>query len=384
MTTAMLGVLLISGKLTHQENYAGLFRADPRCTLIGLNDEADVPPERAQLNREYAEDLGIPYWPNLHEALARDDVHIASVCAEPERRARIVAQCAQAGKHIYSDKPLTPYLDAANAAVSAVERAGVRSQMFSFNHHAWVQRAHRVIASGELGDLVAIHADNLFAKGPGGTATLGTPRRAVYPPIIANFVDAKAELYAMSVYALGLVCWLAGHKVQTVYGRTANYFFEAHQRHNVEDFGFLSLTLEGGMTATITGGRVGWTSHASAGTNQIHLIGTKGSMLIDAYGPRLEIQSAQPPWTSPAVNPRDPMGFWRSTQEAVNIQPKHTFAPLPDALVAKSDVSHFVDCIVEERESAMNVRQAATLTEILLAGYQSASTGEVVTLPLVH
>ena len=382
MSTPLLGVLLISGKLTHQENYAPLFQADPRCMLVGLSDEAAISPERAQLNQEYAEELGIPYWPNLDEALARENVHLVSVCAEPERRARIVAHCARAGKHVYIDKPLTPFVEAAREAVAAVKQAGVRSQMFSSNHQPWAQHARRVVDCGELGDLVAIHADNLFAKGPGGTALLAGPRQAVYPPIISNFADAKAELYAMGIYALALVCWLTGRTVKTVYGSTANYFFAAHQQHNIEDFGFLALTMEGGMMATISGGRIGWTSHGAGGTNQLHLIGSKGSLLIDANRPRLEIYAAEPPWTPPAVNPRDPMGFWHSTQREVNLQPKRTFASLANMLASRSDASHFVDCIVEGRESEMNVQQAAMLTEILLAGYRSAAIGQVVSLDI--
>ena len=109
MSSQHFGVLLVSGRLTHQENYALNLRADPRCTLVGLSDELDVSPERAFLNKQYAEDLGIHYWPDLDEALARDDVHIVSICADPERRGRIVARCADAGKHVYIDKPMTPF-----------------------------------------------------------------------------------------------------------------------------------------------------------------------------------------------------------------------------------------------------------------------------------
>ncbi len=254
--------------------------------------------------------------------------------------------------------------------------------MFSNNYQAWVQEAVQAVASGELGDLVAIHVDNLFAKGPSGTATLGSPRKAVYPPIISNFVDTKAELYAMGVYAIGLVRLISGRAVETVYGSTANYFFAAHQGHNVEDFGFLSMTLEGGATATITGGRVGWTSHPAGGANQIYLVGTRGSLLVDANRPRLELYNSDPPWTAPPVNPRDPMGFWRTAQEEVNAQPKRTLVPFSNSLDSRSDASHFIDCIVEERESGMNVREAAMITEVLLAGYMSAAEGRVVRLPL--
>ena len=384
MSSQHFGVLLVSGRLTHQENYALNLRADPRCTLVGLSDEVDVSPERAFLNKQFADDLGIHFWPDLDEALARDDVHIVSICAEPERRGRIVARCADAGKHVYIDKPMTPFLAHADAAVAAVERAGVRSQMFSSNHQAWVQRACQVVESGALGELTAIHVDNLFSKGPAGTAALGAPRKAVYPPVISNFVDAKAELYAIGVYTLGLICMITGRAVETVFGSTANYFFSAHQRRNVEDFGFLSLTLEGGLTATITGGRIGWSSHPAGGANQIHLIGTEGSMFLNANRPRMEVYSADPPWTPPAINPRDPMGFWRTTQEEVNAQPKRTLAQLSNMLESRSDASHFIDCVVEGRESGMNARQAAMLTEILLAGYKSAAEGRPVRMPLAR
>ena len=382
MSAQQLGVLLVSGRLTHQENYALALRADPRCRLVGLTDEADVSPERAELNRLLAEDLGLPHWPDLEDALAKPGVDVVSVCADPERRARIAIRCADAGKHLYIDKPMTPFLADADALVASCDRTGVRSQMFSSIFDAHAQQARSIIESGTLGDLVAIHVDNLFCKGPVGTADLGKPRRAVYPPVISNFVDAKAELYAIGVYALGLVCYLSGRDVETVYGSASNYFFAAHQKRNVEDFGFLSLTLAGGITATIAGGRIGWTSHAGGGTNQIHLVGTEGSLLVDASRPRLELYSADPPWTPPPVHPRDPMGFWRTTQDEAGARPKSAFVPIGPPQETKSDASRFVDCIVEGRESSMSVRQAAKLTEILLAGYRSAAEGRVVTLPL--
>jgi myo-inositol 2-dehydrogenase/D-chiro-inositol 1-dehydrogenase len=382
LKSAPLGILLVAGKLTHQENYCQQFRKDPRCQLIAVTDEPDISPERRYWNRALATELEIPYLPDLDEALARDDVQITSVCAEPERRGRILVKCARAGKHLYIDKPMTPYLATANEVVNLVNEMGVRSQMFSFIHQPWVQRARQIVEAGVIGQLVALHADCVFAKGPAGSAQLGRHRQSQFPPPQYTFVDSKAELYAMGVYALGLVQWLTQRAVITVFGHTANYFFEAHQRNGVEDFGFLSLTIEEGITATITGGRMGWSSHGGAGVNQVYLIGSEGTLLIDAYRPRLEVYDAGPPWTAPKIHPLDPMGFWRSTQQAVNTQPKRVFTPFSQPTPAKSDESHFIDCIIEERESEMNARQAAKLTEILVAGYKSAATGTVVSIPL--
>ena len=54
-------------------------------------------------------------------------------------------------------------------------------------------------------------------------------------------VEAKRELDNVGVYPITLVRWLTGKKFRTVYGVTGNYFFQEHQKHNVEDFGLLVL-----------------------------------------------------------------------------------------------------------------------------------------------
>ncbi len=82
------GVLLIGGHRSHQENYSRLFAADPRCQLIASSDGLDAPSDRVELNCALAEELNLPYIPDLEDALARDDVHIVSLCVETERRGR--------------------------------------------------------------------------------------------------------------------------------------------------------------------------------------------------------------------------------------------------------------------------------------------------------
>jgi predicted dehydrogenase len=378
--SAPFGVLLLAGNRTHQESYGRAFAADPRCRVVAVADERDVPPERAALNQQLAEELGIPYVPDLDAALARDDVHIVSVCVEHERRGRVAVKCAQAGKHLYLDKPMTCSVADADGVVAAVNATGVKSQVFSFTHAAWVQAAKRAVESGGVGDLIAVHADVLFAKGYAGSATLGTPRAQDPYPKRFTFADSKRELRATGVYALGVVRYLTGREVKIVYGATANYFFAEHQRNDVEDFGLLVLTLDGGLTATISAGRIGYMSHPQGGPNRAVLVGTKGVLVFDAYHPRLEVYTNEPAWTPPPVHPADPMSFWRSTQIETNTQPKRGWiATHPNA---PSDESCFVDCLVAGRESAMSAQDGAAVVEALMAGYISAARGIEVTLPL--
>ena len=375
----MYGVLLISGGRTHQENYAPFFAADRRCRLIGVSDEADVPPERAQWNERFAREMGIPLLPDLEAALARPDVHIVSICAEPERRARIAVRAAQAGKHMYIDKPLAASAEEARMIVAAVRKAGVRSQMDTMVRSPWAEQARQALASGRLGELRAIHCDLLFAKGKAGTARLGQPRREHFPPRRFTFVDSKRELYTTGVYSLALISWLTNRRVRTVWAVTANYFFAEHARNDVEDFGLIAMTLDGGLTATLTAGRIGWMSDAMAGPNRVMLVGSRGALLVDAYRPRLEIYADEPPWTPPPVNPGYPMGFWKSGQEEVGTRPKQGWI-VPGQPGIPTDVSYFIDCIELGRESDMPAERAAEGIEVLMAAYRSAATGQVVRL----
>ena len=382
MDDGRYGVLLVSGRWTHQENYAIAFAEDPRCRLVAVTDEKGVSPQRAALNERLAEDLGVPYMAELDAALDREDVDIVSVCAEPERRGRVAVRCAQAGKHVYIDKPMTCSVEDAYAVVAAVRDAGVRSQVFSHVYLPWAQRAKRSVVSGAIGELVALHADVLFAKGPGGTASLGGPREEAFPPERFTFVDSKRELYAMGVYSTGLVRWLSSAEVQTVYGVTANYFFEEHEQNGVEDFGMLALTLEDGIVASIAGGRIGWRGHPSGGFSGVHLVGTEGALRIDPYRPRVEVFADEPPWMPPPVHPMDPMGFWQSTQRESDTRPRQNWIPLEAPGRTRSDASCFVDCVESGRESEMSAADGAAVVEILMAGYLSAAEGRAVRLPM--
>jgi len=374
------GVLLAAGLRTHQENYALLFAADPRCRLIAVTDESDVPAYRADWNRQFASEMNLPYIPDLDEALAREDVDIVSVCAENERRGRVAARCAQAGKHLYMDKPMACSVADADAVVAAVKTTGVRSQMFSFIHTPWAQAAKQAVGSGAVGELVAIHCDVMFAKGYAGTAPLGKPRKQDPHPKRFTFVDSKLELWTTGVYAVGLIRWITGAEVRTVFGVTANYFFAEHVKNDVEDFGVLALSLDGGITATVACGRIGWTSHPAGGPNRLHVIGTEGLLTVDAYKPRVEVYADEPPWTPPPVNPADPMSFWRSTQ--INTKPKESWMPLRGEERASNDASRFIDCVESGRESEMSAKDGAAVVEVLMAGYASAAKGDVVSLPL--
>ena len=374
------GVLLLGGHRTHQENYAQSFAQDARCRLVAFADEPDAPPERIALARSLADALKLPFIPDLNDALARDDVHIVSLCTDVERRGRIGATCAEAGKHVYLDKPMALNSEHANQIVAAVAKSGVRTQMFSNIHSAWAQTIKQVLDSGRIGELQAIHCDVLFSKGHPGSAPVGQKR--VGKPTVErySFMEAKPEMFDVGVYAVSMVNWLTRKRARTVFGATANYFFKAHHDCGIEDFGALMLTLDGGITATIVGGRYGWQSHPQGGVKKAILVGSEQTLIFDAFANRLEVFAAEPAFEPPSPHPLDPMGMWSSTQAELKVPPKQQWMDIGSSDDGQREFSAFVDCIENGVESEMNAEFAAHSVEIISAGYRSAANREVIRL----
>jgi predicted dehydrogenase len=284
--------------------------------------------------------------------------------------------CADAGKHLYLDKSLAPSLAEARNVAEAARRADVFSHMFTFNTQPWAAAARQLVHSGQLGTLQALHVDMHFAKGHAGTASLAGPRRETYPPDPATFqtIEAKRELDNVGVYAVALIGWLAGWQFKRVYAVTANYFFREHERTGAEDFAVVQIELADGAVATFSAGRIGWTAHPSFGTCRVLLAGDRCSAVVDANKPRIELYDQAPAWSPPAPHPEDPMAFWPSTTEEMGAEPKRLWQPL---WAQANDASYFIDRIEAGQDSEMSAERAATATEVLMAAYKSAATGEL-------
>lgn len=375
------GVLLIGGKGTHQPTHAKIFASDPRCHVVAVTDELSVSGRRLKLNQQLAEEYGVPYIPDLDEALLKDDVDIISVCPEVERRGRIVPKCAAAKKHLYLDKPLANTLTDSDTIVAAVEQSGVTHQMqlTQVNSHIG-QQAKQAIDSGQIGDLVTIHADQFFGKGKGGTVPEGFVRNEQEDIKRYTFLEAKAEFFDVGLYPIGLVQWLVDKPTTKVYAMTANYFFAEHVKAGIEDFGAMAMTFEGGITATITAGRVGFMSHPMNGRSRLTIVGTKGVITYDPLRPHIDVYNDEPNFVMPKIHPEDPMGMFEAPSPEYKLMPRNRFVPLHEDLT--DDTTSFIDCIERGIEPIMNVRRSAAVTETILAGYISASRGQEISLPL--
>lgn len=280
----------------------------PRFELVVVADDPHVPDWEHQRNQQLADAFQIPYVRDVELALREFGVQVAIVSPAAERHCDLSIRAAQAGKHVVQDKPLATRRTDADRLVAAIQQAGVRFLMWNRNGLPAVRHARELVAAGQIGRPYAVHLDFYFAKDAGppkGTRPTG------YPPLdwqahqIAAHVDGSdgglgtepmGELAIEGIYPLAYLRMLTGAEVRRVFCRSTAHFHQVHADNGVEDLASVTLELEGGLIASLAIGRIGAASHPSGGEIKLHVLGSRGGLVVNESRPEVGIYYRnQPP-----------------------------------------------------------------------------------------
>lgn len=129
----------------------------------GLRSDAiqivGVATTRMESAQKAADELGCQIattdWQSL---LARPDVQVIDICTPHDAHEAQVIAAAQAGKHIYCEKPLARNMDEAQRMAAVVRSAGVKLGLtFNFRFFPCVMQAKQLINEGFLGRIFHFH-----------------------------------------------------------------------------------------------------------------------------------------------------------------------------------------------------------------------------------
>jgi predicted dehydrogenase len=123
---------------------------------VELTAIADLDERRA---RRAAEEFGARHWYTDHRALlARDDIHIVSLCLPHHLHRDVAIEAARAGKHVLCEKPLALDVGEADAMIAAAREAGVHLGVIF--QHRWdppFQRLRQAIERRAFGQMLLGH-----------------------------------------------------------------------------------------------------------------------------------------------------------------------------------------------------------------------------------
>lgn len=282
--------------------------AHPRFELAVVADDADAPGWAHERNQQFADEYDIPYVRDVRQAIEEHDVQVAVVSSEAERHCALSVRAANLGLHVVQDKPMSNRIDECDRVVAACEANRVKFLLWNRNFLPAVMHAQQIISSGQIGSLRAIHVDFYFAKDSGPPKG---SRKSGDLPIdwLTRQLEAHAdgsdggvgrepmgELGIEGIYPLGYIHLLAGAPVERVFARTTAHFHQANVDNDVEDLATVTLEMQGGIVGSLCIGRIGAASHPDIGEIKIHVLGSKGALVLSEARPEVEVYyRGQPP-----------------------------------------------------------------------------------------
>ncbi len=197
MNTHKLNIGLIgAGRIgkVHAETLA--FRV-PEARILSITDL------NVQAAGQVASRYGIPAVAgSVDQILANPAIDAVLICTSTDTHADLIVRAAQAGKHIFCEKPVALSLAPIDAALAAVERAGVKLQIgFNRRFDPNFARIRAAVAGGQIGSPRLLH---IISRDPA-------------PPPVSYVKVSGGMFLDMTIHDFDMARFLIGEEVQEIY-----------------------------------------------------------------------------------------------------------------------------------------------------------------------
>lgn len=220
------------------------------------------------------------------EILADPKIDAVLICSPTDTHADLVVRAAQAGKHIFCEKPIDHSLAKIDRALAAVENSKVKFQVgFNRRFDANFARVRDAVKGGEIG---APHLMHIISRDPA-------------PPPISYIKISGGIFLDMTIHDFDMARFLVGDEVESVYTAAAVRVDPEIGRAGDLDTAVIVLQFQGGVIGTIDNSR-----RAVYGYDQrVEILGSKGAIATDNCYANQAVLS-----TASAVQRDLPMNFF--------------------------------------------------------------------------
>ncbi len=214
--------------------------------------------------RRFADEHGAEFVERYEDLCRHPDVEFVDVCTFPSMRLDVVRACADSGKPVQVQKPISTTLETAGEMIEVARAAGITLGVVSqhrFDRASMFLSA--AIRAGRLGRLLQADAyikwwrsDDYYAR-----------------PIKGSWkTEGGGALITQAIHQVDLLLWFAG-PVREVFG-----MWQLGAAHAIESEDLVSATLryESGATGVIQAATALWPGYSE----RVEIHGTKGSAII--------------------------------------------------------------------------------------------------------
>lgn len=333
----MIGTGAISHK--HAQAYKNIGYQLTVCT--------DIHPEAG---RQFAGEYGAEFVPAFQEVCRHPNVDYVDVCTFPDFRLQPLRICAESGKHIQVQKPISTNLETAREMIEIARNAkiqlGVVSQHRFDDSSLFLVKA---IAEGRLGRLLQCDCYVKWYRSP-----------AYYSrPIKGSWAtEGGGALINQAIHQLDILRWMAG-PIQELFG-----YWQLGALHKIESEDVVNAVLrfKSGATGVIQAATAFWPGY----TERTEFHGTKGTAIIS--GDKLTTWDVQHDSGAPAPVSKE-VASGASDPMAISLEP------------FERQFLDFGEAIKTGRKPLCSGEDGYAALEIVDAVYRSCRSGEKVVLP---
>lgn len=329
-----LGVAVI-GAGVMGERHARVFAELPDTELVSV---ADVDEARAA---DLGARFGVRGFASAEEAIARNGVHLVSICTSDQAHVEPCRLAARAGKHILLEKPLATTVPDAQQIIDLCQQAGILlmvGHILRFDPR-YVE-AHDVASRGRLGEIIHVYARRNNVKASG--------RRIAGRTNVAFF---------LGVHDIDAMRWCVGAEVCKVYALART---KVLAEFGTPDTILALLTFDNGVIGAV---ETCWAMPDGVACTldaRLDVVGTDGMVCVEVRGEGLRI-----------------------VDDARSTRPDVVYGPVVadrQAGALRMQIEHFVECVRTGREPVITPHDALQAVRVADAITRSLETGAEVTL----
>ncbi len=225
---------------------------------------ADIFEEAAQ---KAAADFGIPKaYADPRPIFDDPDIEAVIICSSTDTHADFIEQAAEAGKHIFCEKPIHLDLERIDRALAAVEKAGVKLQVgFNRRFDPNFKRAQELVASGAIGEPQLLRI---------------TSRDPAPPPI--EYIKVSGGIFLdMTIHDFDMARFLIGDEVEEIYAAGGVMVDPAIGEAGDIDTALITLKYRNGVLGAVDNSR-----QAVYGYDQrVEVFGSEGVVIVGNVKP---------------------------------------------------------------------------------------------------
>ena len=221
-----------------------------------------------------AERCGIPKVVNSAAEIFGDkSIDAVLICTSTDTHAGLLVEAAQAGKHIFCEKPISLSLKKIDESLAAVEKAGVKLQVgFNRRFDSNFIRVRQAVAAGEIGTPNLMH---IISRDPA-------------PPPMTYLRPSGGLFLDMMIHDFDMARYLLGDEVEAVY-TAATAVDPGFAKEDDFDTAVVVLHFKSGAIGTIDNSR-----KAVFGYDQrVEILGSKGKIATENRYPNQVVVSGE-------------------------------------------------------------------------------------------